>query len=582
VALYQRARPQAWEALIGQDHVRDVLLAAISAGRLAHAYLFSGPRGVGKTSAARLIAMTVNCQAEHPPCGECASCKMIRAGNHPDVLEIDAASNNSVEDVRDLRERAPLSSFQGGYKVFILDEVHMLSRGAFNALLKILEEPPPAVIFILATTEPEKVPATVISRCQTFRFRRLAEAEIAAKLAELCSQEGFKVTPAALELIAKLADGAMRDAETLLERLGPATRELSLEQVERELGLPPAERLGELADALLEQDIGASLSVAGQLYDQGYATRTLLGQLKEVLLARLRSWLGTRGPADLQTLLGLLADLDDQDLRLSRQQDRTALELSITHLLRPAYPSGELWERVDRLEAELAALRGAPPGQGRSVPPGPWRRAEGPGGADRSPETPPGDSAPAGWEDFLRVASVQQRAFLKPARPEILPGLLRLSYPAASAFHAKSVRSRTEEYTELARRVFGDVTLQVNLEGEASPSPSRPALPGPGPAQATPGPSGGGGTPAGPAGSPAAAPDKPAAQPELPEPRTSPLPREARGEEARGILEHPLYGHLSQLFPHQVRELGRRGAGQAPQAESSADEEPAEGSGGVV
>jgi DNA polymerase III subunit gamma/tau len=165
-AIYQRARPVRWEDVVGQEHVKDVLKAALAQGRVGHAYLFSGPRGVGKTTTARLIAMTANCTGPMPkPCGECESCLSVRAGSHPDVMEIDAASNNSVDDVRDLREKVSLAAMHGGKKIYILDEAHMMSRAAFNALLKTLEEPPSHVIFILATTEPEKIIPTILSRC---------------------------------------------------------------------------------------------------------------------------------------------------------------------------------------------------------------------------------------------------------------------------------------------------------------------------------------------------------------------------------------------------------------------------------
>ncbi|UTA51712.1 DNA polymerase III subunit gamma/tau [Deinococcus radiodurans] len=240
-AIYQRARPIRWEDVVGQEHVKDVLRTALEQGRIGHAYLFSGPRGVGKTTTARLIAMTANCTGPAPkPCGECESCLAVRAGSHPDVMEIDAASNNSVDDVRDLREKVGLAAMRGGKKIYILDEAHMMSRAAFNALLKTLEEPPEHVIFILATTEPEKIIPTILSRCQHYRFRRLTSEEIAGKLAGLVTLEGASADPDALNLIGRLADGAMRDGESLLERMLAAGTAVTRPAVEEALGLPPA------------------------------------------------------------------------------------------------------------------------------------------------------------------------------------------------------------------------------------------------------------------------------------------------------------------------------------------------------
>src|SRR5690625_1014431 len=211
-AISQRSRPRTFGAVIGQDHVTDILAAAVRSGRLGHAYLFSGPRGVGKTTSARLLAMAVSCSATgERPCGDCGECRLVQSGSHPDVIELDAASNNSVEDIRDLREKAALASMRGGRRVFILDEAHMLSRAAANALLKTLEEPPPHLIFVLATTEPEKLPPTVLSRCQHYRFRRLSDAEIMSKLTALCTEAGAEYEQEALELVARNAEGAMRD-----------------------------------------------------------------------------------------------------------------------------------------------------------------------------------------------------------------------------------------------------------------------------------------------------------------------------------------------------------------------------------
>ncbi|MBW6457446.1 MAG: DNA polymerase III subunit gamma/tau, partial [Trueperaceae bacterium] len=274
-SIYQRARPRRFDEVVGQEHVKDVLLAALRLGRVGHAYLFSGPRGVGKTTTARLLAMAVNCDAEaaERPCGACESCLLVQRGDHPDVIELDAASNNSVDDVRDLREKVRLASLRGGRRVWVLDEAHMLSRAAANALLKTLEEPPPGLVFVLATTEPEKLPPTVLSRCQHFRFRRLSVEQIRSKLTRLAAEAGVEADEDALSLVARAADGAMRDAESLLERLLVEGERVTLERAEAALGLPPGERLLQLAVALADGAWDALLGEAGAPYRDGLAPR---------------------------------------------------------------------------------------------------------------------------------------------------------------------------------------------------------------------------------------------------------------------------------------------------------------------
>ncbi len=335
-ALYQRARPVRFDEVVGQEHVKSVLLAGVRSGRTGHAYLFSGPRGVGKTTTARLLAMAVNCDhedLEQRPCGVCESCRMVQSGSHPDVFELDAASNNSVEDVRDLREKVHLASLRGGVRVWILDEAHMLTKAAANALLKTLEEPPPGSLFVLATTEPEKLPATVLSRCQHFRFRRLSDAEISGKLAALCEAAGVSAEPDALQLVAQAADGGMRDAESMLERLLVVEGSITLEDAEGALGLPPRDRLQALALGVSTGAIRSTLETAEGLYRDGFSPRTLAEQLgrclRDALYEQVKDGTGFRLPLDDAALMRLIHALDDDMERFVRHGDLYALEVTL-------------------------------------------------------------------------------------------------------------------------------------------------------------------------------------------------------------------------------------------------------------
>src|SRR6185436_9558634 len=290
----RKYRPQVFGEVVGQKPIVQILQNAIQLNRTGHAYLFSGARGVGKTTMARILAKGLNC-AQGPtvtPCNECPSCKEITAGQSMDVLEIDAASNTGVDNVRELRDSARYAPSRDRSKIFIIDEVHMLSTSAFNALLKILEEPPPHVIFIMATTERHKVPATILSRCQQFVFRTISPAEIQAHLRQISEREGVKIDDRALSYIVKASEGSMRDAQSLLDQIiSFSGQEVVDEDVRDVLGFIPSEILDRTLDALAARDSKALLENVGIVVDQGLNVqqyvREFIGRIRDLLMLKL-------------------------------------------------------------------------------------------------------------------------------------------------------------------------------------------------------------------------------------------------------------------------------------------------------
>src|SRR4051812_5196669 len=329
----RRYRSSTFDDLVGQDHIARTLKRGIESDRIAHAYLFCGTRGTGKTSSARILAKALNCEKyDKPtptPCGKCNSCVAIARGDDIDVIEIDAASNTGVDNVRDLIANAQYRPARSRFKVYIIDEVHMLSKSAFNALLKTLEEPPEHVKFILATTEPEKVLPTILSRCQRYDFRNIPTREIAGHLRDITKREKIKADDDALLLVAKAGAGSMRDALSLLDRLlSVGEKTLTAEMIEQMLGLPKAQLLFDLAQAIGEGDVKATLKQAHAIVDGGLSVDSLIA----ALIDRLRNLLILRtcgADCDLVEVPGLSVD---ELLKQSESFDPVALTQDITIL----------------------------------------------------------------------------------------------------------------------------------------------------------------------------------------------------------------------------------------------------------
>ncbi len=357
-ALYRRYRPQTPAEVLGQDHVVRALTGAIREGRLHHAFLFCGPRGTGKTSTARILAKMVNCEQgpTAEPCGTCSQCVAVRDGTHLDVVEIDAASHGGVEDARELREKAPTAPVQGREKVYIIDEAQRLSREAFDALLKVFEEPPTGVRFVLATTEPHKMPATIVGRCQRFDFRRFTLETLSGQLISIASQEGATLTPSAAHAIAQQAQGSSRDALSMLDQasvLGGST--IDDDVVRTLLGAPRGEVQHELADAVAIGDAKGVFEIVGRLVQDGQDLRNVTAEA----LTHFRNLLLVK-TAPGQTDLVDVPDDAYETLRIQAEKFSPA-ELARVLALLLAAQNDMRWTTSPRLSLELALVRSTMP-----------------------------------------------------------------------------------------------------------------------------------------------------------------------------------------------------------------------------
>ena len=497
LVLARKWRPQTFDELVGQEHVSRTLTNAIRTDRVAHAFLFTGVRGVGKTTAARILAKALNCtQGPTPtPCNQCVNCREITAGNAVDVLEIDGASNTGVDDVREIIENVRYQAAKSRFKIYIIDEVHMLSTSAFNALLKTLEEPPAHVKFIFATTDPHKVPHTIHSRCQRYDFKRIPFRLIADRLAHIARSEGVGVSDRALFMIAREGEGSMRDAQSLLDQvIAFAGKTVKDEDVAAALGLADRKMLYAVADALVERHAVRALELLNELHLYGYDmrrfTRELLEHFRNLSVARLLP--GGDLLADLpdeerqeverQAQLMSTADLDRAfRLLLATESEishvpypKLVLEMALIKLatLTAVVPVDELLERIAELEQRLgtggSATGGSSPARAdkplttRPEPPPRQRTAEPvaprPSAAPAGPEPSPA-AGERSWDDFLAFVAKEKVTllpYLKSSQPPHLDDpTVVLRVPSGYYYDYLAQRDHTQLAEHLAQRFFG-------------------------------------------------------------------------------------------------------------------------------
>jgi DNA polymerase-3 subunit gamma/tau len=517
--LARKYRPHRFDELVGQDHIVQTLTKSLRNDRIAHAHIFSGPRGIGKTTTARLLAMAVNCddpEDGYEPCNQCESCEKITSGNDVDVIEIDGASNNSVDRIRELRENARYAPARHERKVYIIDEVHMLSRSAFNALLKILEEPPDHVLFVFATTEVEQVPDTVLSRCQRYDFRLIPTPDIANALRDICEKESIDAEDEALFLIAKFAEGSLRDAQSILDQMisfaGAGDETLTEDLVSETWGIAPYDQLLSFLEAFQSEERSTSLKLLRDHLDAGKDLMALISDLaemvrncllygeekssdflEEALPEETRSRLETISDGFTRTELTWLFDqlLDlHQSLKQHSRFQRELAEVEFVRLTegRPRYNLSDITDRLEALDAQSSPSRSndteLTSGQPETKP-DPEPRASDPSNSksnDSEPETTSesndvtnsSELTTENWESFLESVKNPVRAFLKNARrAELNENELLVVYSVERKDHVK--RLNQDKFGAILREgvkeFFGeDYDVEITMEESKRPT----------------------------------------------------------------------------------------------------------------
>ena len=493
-ALYRKFRPQTFEEMVGQEHITRTLRNQIMANRVGHAYLFNGGRGTGKTTSAKVLARAINClnPKDGEPCNECEICKAALNGSLTDIVEMDAASNNSVEDIRSIREEVNFLPTKAKYRVYIIDEVHMLSQGAFNALLKTLEEPPEHVKFILATTEPQKLPATILSRCQRFDFKRISNEDIIKRLEIVCKESNIEITKQALNIIASLSEGAMRDALSILERcVQDGENNIDEDKIKELVGIPKITYIHSISEAIIEYNIDEAMDAITKVLDEGKDLNNLLWEIikyiKDILMVKTGQKLSIYNETDFENLkklsenvskeraIRLISELSklENDMKSSTQR-LIIFQAGIIRLCDKEISStsnntnsndgnGEIYARLEKIENYLRSGGGAPRTQTSTV-----RRTNTTGGNSTSTAKASNTDAIAGigkdkkpaqyWQDIVNNFKKNGKIMLytnllETNAIEVNDMTVGIEFPKGITPFGKAVLEKPENKMEISKQV---------------------------------------------------------------------------------------------------------------------------------
>jgi DNA polymerase-3 subunit gamma/tau len=512
IVLARKWRPQTFEEVVGQEHIVKTLAGAIKQNRVSHAYLFTGPRGVGKTTTARLLAKALNCEKgpSSTPCNKCTNCKEITIGNSLDILEIDAASNRGIDEIRDLREKVKFAPASCKYKVYIIDEVHMLTPEAFNALLKTLEEPPSHILFILATTAPFKLPLTILSRCQRFDFRRIRNKDIVKKLAEVVKAEGHQVSEDILFQLARASEGSMRDAMSALDQLiSLGGKKVTQEDLQTTLGIVPQAIFSKLTEAIAGGNSKEALHIVSGIIEEGSDLRQFAGDLLEhfrnLLMIRISEEIVDLSQDAKESLKELAANFDQVRLLrmievISRAQAaikrsekvRLIIEMAVVKLttLKPTVSVDEILKKIASIEERLGMTSGPDESSGEPTP--------GKEKSNTNKEIPKETTSPKkvktktsppglskikeAWGAVIKEIKKHSNwagAFLMEAEPVALHNrTLTIGFPQSFKFHKEQIESKENKRLvekTLGKVVGGDFLIDCSLTDTLRRIPEEPA-----------------------------------------------------------------------------------------------------------